>query len=122
MASFGAAPVRVAKINNIPETKVSKPQVKFICKGFELAASAEGPDKSLEPMIIRRDEIRLSSGYANLIEIHGYYSKETVETAIFQLKDSGSLDDSIIIQMTDDDDGVIKQIQFIRPLLRVRLG
>lgn len=97
-------------------------QVSYICSMFKKAVSSSDTKTGIEPLLIKRHNVRLSTGFGDLVEIHGYFTKDVVETAVFQLKDSGELngwsEDSLIDYA--EEKGIVEVVRFMRPCIRLR--
>ncbi|MBR1540754.1 MAG: hypothetical protein IJ629_06360 [Clostridia bacterium] len=126
-ATMGNAALRSTNSSTQASDKIDMVQVNYIYSSFELALNLEIMfDKKgnpvptgLEPLIIKRNMYRLPAGYANLIELHGYYTKDVAERAIFRLKDEGQLQEDILTEMVTDKKGMVTAIKFIQPVARV---
>lgn len=112
------------RATNNTQVNMDMVQVDYICRSFEVAKDIQYDKKGnqvatgLEPLIIRRNMCRLSSGYADLIEIHGYYSQKVAETAVLKLKDSNLLSENTIVEMVAEN-GMVTALKFIKPLIHI---
>lgn len=96
-------------------------QEQFICNCFRLAKNLDSntPFTGMEPLVIKNRNARIKNGVCDLIEIHGFYTRDVVENAIFTLKDTGEMLPETITELVTSESGNIITIRFMCPKIRL---
>lgn len=105
----------------IKEDSFEDKQIGFIVHAVEMAKSYSGDSPTgMEPLVIKKSGLRIPTGMCDLIEVHGFYSTETAEHAIFRLKDTGVVEAEAITELVKNKSGMVTAIKFMSPKLRLR--
>lgn len=110
-----AMAMEVENIINNDEISFEERQVNFICEAFRMAIE-EGCSNEMVPLVMYIENHKVpSSGLSDIVEIHGIFSVQTVQTAIVRLKSNLKAWSSDVMTQFESSNGKITVVRFIKP-------